>query len=63
MRQQTPIGRIKGVSHVAIMNWITEVGELLPNAYEPKNIPQVGELDELETFIGSKKTKFGCGQP
>ena len=51
------------------MNWITEVGELLPNAYEPKNIPQVGELDELETFIGSKKNpirgqaKFGCGQP
>jgi hypothetical protein len=25
-------------------------------------IPEVGELDELETFIGSKKTKFGCGR-
>lgn len=25
-------------------------------------IPSVGELDELETFVGSKKTKFGCGQ-
>jgi hypothetical protein len=40
------IGRVKGVSHVAIMNWVREVGELLPNAYEPENIPQVGELDE-----------------
>ncbi len=49
------IGRVKGVTHVAIMNWIKEVGELLPNAYEPEIIPQVGELDELETFVGSKK--------
>ena len=57
------IGRVKGVSHVAIMNWVKQVGELLPNAYEPENIPQVGELDELETFVGSKKTRFGCGQP
>jgi hypothetical protein len=24
--------------------------------------PLVGELDELETFVGSKKTKSGCGQ-
>jgi hypothetical protein len=38
------------------------VGELLPQAYEPDTIPEVGELDELETFIGSKKTKCGYGQ-
>jgi hypothetical protein len=38
------------------------VGELLPQAYEPDTIPEIGELDELETFIGSKKTKCGCGQ-
>jgi len=31
------------------------VGELLPDAYNPAVIPTVGELDELETFIGSKK--------
>ena len=43
------IGRVKDVSHVAIMNWVREVGELLPDAYEPEIIPQVGELDELET--------------
>ena len=24
--------------------------------------PLVGELDELETFVGSKKIKSGCGQ-
>jgi hypothetical protein len=36
------------------MNWVKQVGELLPNAYEPEVIPQVGELDELETFVGAK---------
>ena len=34
-------------------------GELLPDAYNPTVIPQVCELDELETFVGLKKTKFG----
>jgi hypothetical protein len=56
------VGRVKSVSHVAIINWIKEVGELLPDAYEPETIPQVGELDELETFVGCKKTRFGSGQ-
>jgi hypothetical protein len=32
-------------------------------SYDPETIPEVGELDELETFVGSKKTKSGCGQP
>jgi len=38
------------------------VGKLLPEAYEPDTIPDVGELDELQTFVGSKKTKSGCEQ-
>ena len=55
------IGRVKGIHHVTIMNWIRSVGELLPDAYNPETIPQVGELDELETFVGHKKTKFPKG--
>ena len=55
------IGRVKGISHVTIMNWVKQVGELLPDAYNPETLPQVGELDELETFVGSKKTNFGSG--
>ena len=51
--------RVKGVHHTSIINWVKQVGELLPNAYVPETIPLVGELDELETFVGSKKTKFG----
>ena len=53
------IERIKGVHHTTIINWVKQVGKLLPEAYEPDRIPDVGELDELETFIGSKKTKSG----
>lgn len=56
------IERIKGVHHTSIINWVKQVGELLPESYEPETIPQVGELDELETFVGSKKIKFGSGQ-
>lgn len=31
------------------------MGELWPDAYEPDTIPDVGELNELEIFMGSKK--------
>ena len=55
------IERVKGVHHTTIITWVKRVGELLPDAYDPEVVPEVGELDELETFIGSKKTKSGCG--
>ena len=53
------IERVKGVHHTTIINWVKQVGALLPTAYDPEIIPEVGELDELETFIGSKKIKCG----
>jgi hypothetical protein len=56
------IERVKGVHNTTVMSWVQKVGELLPDAYTPETIPQVGELDELETFVGQKKTKFGFGQ-
>lgn len=70
------IERVKGVHHTTIITWVKQLGQNLPDA--PRNAPlgsipvdtfapieeisQVGELDELETFVGSKKTKFGYGQ-
>jgi hypothetical protein len=53
------IERVKNVHHTTIINWVKQVGELLPDYYDPQTIPDVGELDELETFVGSKKTKSG----
>jgi hypothetical protein len=44
------------------MDWVKKVGTRLPDYYNPEQIPEVGELDELETFVGSKKTRSGSGQ-
>ena len=57
------IERVKGVHHTTVITWVKQVGKHLPDAYAPDTTPEVGELDELETFVGSKKTRFGCGQP
>ena len=45
------IERIKGVHDTTIINWVKQVGELLPDIYEAETIPEVAELDELETFV------------
>jgi hypothetical protein len=62
------IERIKGVHHTSIINWVKQVSELLPNACTTgrdtrpvETIPLVGELDELETFVGSKKAGASLG--
>jgi hypothetical protein len=44
------------------MHWLKQVGQHLPDAYDPETVPQVGELDELKTFVGAKKTKSGSGR-
>ena len=47
--------------HKTVITWVKCVGQLLPDAYKPETVPLVGELDELETFVGSKKLASGCG--
>lgn len=56
------IERVKGVHHTTIIYWVKQLGQQLPDAPETSDIPEVGELDELETFVGSKKTKSGSGR-
>ncbi|BAY74360.1 IS1 transposase [Nostoc linckia NIES-25] len=48
--------------HTTIIHWVKQIGENLPEAPPTDQIPSVGELDELETFVQSKKTKFGYGR-
>ena len=55
------IERVTGVHHTTVIYWVKLVGKDLLDAYEPDSIPEVGELDELETFVGSKKTRSGSG--
>ena len=49
------IERVTDVHHTTVITWVKQVGALLPDAYAPDSIPEVGELDELETFVGAKK--------
>lgn len=56
------IERVTGVHHTTVITWVKQVGKRLPDAYNPETIPEVGELDELETFVGSKKIRFGYGR-
>jgi hypothetical protein len=49
------IEQVTGVHHTTVITWVRKVGELLVDAYAPETIPEVKELDELETFVHSKK--------
>lgn len=48
------IDRVKKIHHTTVIHWLKQVAQLLPNAYESQGNPQVGELDELETFVAKK---------
>jgi len=54
------IGRVLNFSHVTIFNWIKEFGEQL-EAIRTDEPVQVIELDEMHSYIGSKKTIAGYG--
>ena len=54
------IGRFLKVSHVSIQQWIKRFGKGEMEIKTEKNISVV-EMDELHTYIGSKKTTAGYG--
>jgi len=55
------IERATGVNHNTVINWVKQAGSNLPDAPESSEIPEVAQVDELETFVG-KKTRSGCGR-
>jgi len=54
------IGRFLKVSHVAVFNWIKAFGKNLDELRSANEI-EVVEIDEMHTYIGSKKTTVGYG--
>ena len=54
------IGRFLKCSHVTVFNWIKNYGSAVHELRSQSDI-KVIELDELRTFIGSKKTIAGYG--
>ena len=54
------IGRFLNVSHVAVFNWIKSFGESIDDIRSDDKIDVV-EIDEMHTYISSKKTSLGSG--
>ena len=52
------IARTLGVTHPTVANWVNALARQLPETPpQPANSEAVHELDELFTFVGSKKAK------
>ena len=48
------IERVTDIHHTTVIDWVKQVGEHLPDSYDSDEIPEMGELNEVQTFIGSK---------
>ena len=51
------IERCTGIGHNTVIGWVKATGAKLPETEEIEDVPEVGELDELQTFVGSKENK------
>ncbi len=51
------IERVSGINHNTIINWVRAAGLSLADAPASHQIPEVTELDELQTFVGAKQNK------
>jgi transposase-like protein len=51
------IGRVLGVNHQSVVNWVNSYHASLPAAEPSVTAPETLEMDELFTFVGSKKAR------
>jgi transposase-like protein len=51
------IGRLLGVHHQSVSNWIAEAAQALPPQVTDSTSAETIELDELYTFVQEKKTR------
>ena len=49
------IERVMGVNHNTVIRWVRKIAFALPDAPEASKIPEITEIDELQTFVGKKK--------
>ena len=52
------IGRVLAVNHQSVVNWVNSYHAALPAAEQSVAKPETLEMDELFTFVGSKKRKL-----
>ena len=55
------IGRLLGVSNVAVLKWIRAFGEEVERVRKPGPPPRMVMIDEMWHFIHAKKTNSGSG--
>jgi len=54
------IGRLIKVSHISVFNWIKQYGQNM-DLLQNDHAICVTEIDEMHSYIGSKKTQSGSG--
>ena len=52
------IARVTEIDHATIINWVKEKGKMLSDEPQEEELPEITEIDELQTFVGCKKNKF-----
>ena len=52
------IARVTDIDHATIINWVKEKGKALSDEPQDEELPEITEIDELQTFVGCKKNKF-----
>lgn len=55
------IERVTGVHHTTVIYWVQRLGAQLEDAPAAAEIQLVGELDELQTFVGFQKQNLVVG--
>jgi transposase-like protein len=55
------IGRFLKVSNVSVLKWIKSFGEQVVSLQSESKEIEIVELDEMHSYIGSKKTTVGFG--
>ncbi len=51
------IARVTGLHHVTVINWVKQAAENLSDEPNDDEIPEITEIDELQTFVGNKRNK------
>ena len=55
------IGRFLGVSNVSVLQWIRSFGKAIHDLFSESKEIEIVEVDEMHSYIGSKKTAVGYG--
>lgn len=55
------IERVVGVSHNSVLGWVRKEVEDYALKPPPAAEQQVVEIDEMWSYVGSKKNRSGCG--